>query len=207
MPTDAELKAFLEKDGDFNCPPITENTRPILMKRYNDKKTKASKNRSQAPSLRNRKANEDNSRALLDYSSAEDEIPGRSKISEEINRRNKKRVSNTTRSSREAPSAAVNHLNGRLNNEKSALLNYSEGEEDDTAEKLHRGRREGQGLRRNHKQNSLHVNDDDDEDDIVQADDDLYNDDDDDDDDEEEEEEEAAREEEDEEEEAAAAEE
>ena len=188
MPTDAELKAFLEKDGDFNCPPITENTRPILMKRYNDKKTKASKNRSQAPSIRNRKPNEDNSRALLDYSSAEDEIPGRSKISEEINRRNKKRVSNTKRSSREAASAAVNHLNGRLNNEKSALLNYSEGEEDDTAEKLHRGRRGGQGLRRNHKQNSLHVNDDDDEDDIVQVDDDLYNDDDDDDEEEEEEE-------------------
>ena len=40
MPTDAELKAFLEKDGGFKCPPITEGTRARLVKRYFDQKAR-----------------------------------------------------------------------------------------------------------------------------------------------------------------------
>ena len=206
MPTDAELKAFLEKDGDFNCPPITENTRAILFKRYTDKKIKETKMRSGPPSIRSRKFNKGSSRALLDYSSAEDEIPGRGEITPGTSGRYKKRVSATARNTRQAAStadSADNHVNGRFesvadaNKERSTLLSYSEGEDEDTAGQVNRGHLGEHGRRGHHGHNSHDVGvDNDGDDDFVQDDEELYNDeqddddDDDDDDDEEEEEDE-----------------
>ena len=195
MPTDVELKAFLEKDGDFNCPPITENTRATLIKRFNDKKMKESKSRPGAPSIKSRKANKGSSKALLDYSSAEDEVPGQGEQTAGTSGRHKKRVSTTSRNTRHSSTAANSadyRVNGQFEptadaNKMSTLLNYSEGEDDDTAAQVRRRR----GIPGHDGHNSLDVVvDNDGDDDFVQDDEDLYNDEDDEDDEEEDDEEE-----------------
>ena len=200
MPTDAELKTFLEKDGDFNCPPITESTRATLIKRYNEKKTKEVK------SSRSRKASKVGSRALLDYSSAED---GGGSSSQGTSGRYQKRISATARNTRLSASTgegADGYVNGRLASTagermRSTLLNYSEGEDcedDDIGGGGIEEKKEHRRGRRFREQNHLHVGDDnygrgdddkDNDDDLIQDEEELYEDDDDDDDDDDDEEE------------------
>ena len=183
MPTDAELKSFLEKDGDFNCPPITESTRATLIKRYNEKKTKEVKSSTGHAAIMSRKTFKvGGSRTLLDYSSAEDEHAGGGPSSQGTSGRFQKRISVTARNTRLSASTGDGvdgFVNGRLASTagetgkmKSALLNYSEGEdgEDDDigggGKQEKREHRRGRGYReQKHVEDDIYADDDDDDDD------------------------------------------